>query len=83
MKAIGNFIVASVVEATQSAGGVLLPVDQSERVQKAEVISVGETVESPIKEGDVILYDRNNAVQFTENAKKFVGINVEKVIAVQ
>lgn len=60
LKALGNFILAVPEEETQTAGGFLLPEELVRQFHKARVLSVGESVKVPVKEGDGILITGDN-----------------------
>lgn len=82
MKAVGSYLICKPLEQTKSAGGIMLPVDTKQRVQRATVLSKGDGVGVNIPLGNpVILYDRDNALEFkNEKGEALVAINFKNVL---
>ena len=61
MKAVNHYIIVKQIkEGPKKVGGLILTeeVDKENRYLKAEVISIGDSVQG-INEGDVVYYDKN------------------------
>ena len=61
MKAVNHYIIVKQIkEGPKKVGGLILTeeVDKDNRYLKAEVISIGDSVQG-INEGDVVYYDKN------------------------
>tara|TARA_Y100000361_G_C11049732_1_gene284467 strand:- start:253 stop:510 length:258 start_codon:yes stop_codon:yes gene_type:complete len=61
MKAVNHYIIVKKIEiGPKKVGGLILTeeVDKENRYLKAEVVSIGDSVQG-INEGDVVYYDKN------------------------
>ena len=61
MKAVNHYIIVKQIkEGPKKVGGLILTeeVDKDNRYLKAEVISIGDSVQG-INEGDIVYYDKN------------------------
>ena len=61
MKAVNHYIIVKQIkEGPKKVGGLILTeeVDKDNRYLKAEVVSIGDSVQG-INEGDVVYYDKN------------------------
>jgi co-chaperonin GroES (HSP10) len=90
-KCIGSNVVVEPIENIQiSKGGIDLTnaIDKNQRYGKGIVISIGENApkdengQSYVKAGDTILYDRNKATPYSEDAVEYVALYYESIFKV-
>ena len=75
MKAVNHYIIVKKIEiGPKKVGGLILTeeVDKENRYLKAEVISIGDSVQG-INEGDVVYYDKH-AGHGIQHKDKFYGV---------
>lgn len=66
---------------TQKVGGFIVAAD-SRDYEKVKVLSVGDKIESDIKEGDTLLVFPNSGKTFTHDMNEYRVINISDVIVV-
>lgn len=84
MKAVGRFIIIEPEkdEEVKTDGGLLISNKNSDdRYVRGKVISIGDE-SIGVKEGDVILYDKNAKGQASANGKTYQVIEIRDVVMV-
>lgn len=81
-----NRVIVKKITTEKTASGIIVPSDEKERIQKAEVIQVSEQdekgISSTIKIGDIILYDRQDVFDININGEKYYYMRESNVIIV-
>ena len=84
MKAVNHYIIVKQIkEGPKKVGGLILTeeVDKENRYLKAEVISIGDSVQG-INEGDVVYYDKNAGHGFQHKDKFYYVIRQMDVVLI-
>lgn len=90
MVPIGDKVILKPIEEARTAGGILIPDTDNENTIKSRVVAVGPgrttefgTVVKPeVKEGDIVLYNKNNAVRFEHNYEEYHVIRGYEIITI-
>jgi chaperonin GroES len=79
-KAFKNKILIEPISADQTVGGLFIP-DTSSTLKKGLVISAGEGDTEPmaVKEGEIVLYEKDSATPITLDDKQYVLIRENDV----
>lgn len=81
MKAINKYVVTE--EIKEKNKSALIIESQEEKVAKAKVVSIGQSVGqiNGVKKGDVVLFDRYISQEVEYNNKKYLIVNGEDLLA--
>ena len=81
MKAINKYVITE--EIKEEKKFALITKSQEEKVAKAKVVSVGQSVGQikGVKKGDVVLFDRYISQEVEYNNKKYLIVNGEDLLA--
>jgi len=85
---LGDKIICRAIEQDEmSAGGIIIPDTENQRVYKAEVIAIGpgryeggHLVPSEVKVGDHILYQRFSAMTFEYENEEYHTVRESEII---
>jgi co-chaperonin GroES (HSP10) len=86
MKAINHYIVIKKIkEAAKKVAGLELTESQNSDIRylKAEIISVGDAIFAPLKEGDIIRYDKHAGHGIEWKDDFFHVITVNDIVIVE
>lgn len=80
LRAVGDRVIVKPLKREQSRSGLILPDDDTDPVQRGEVVSVGEQADfgGALKTGDVVLFKRNATWELDES---LIWIKGEHVLA--
>ena len=84
MKAVNHYIIVKQIkEGPKKVGGLILTeeVDKDNRYLKAEVVSIGDSVQG-INEGDVVYYDKNAGHGIQHKDKFYHVIKQQDVVLI-
>lgn len=85
MKAVNDYVVIESIKAEpKKIGGLILndKVDSDSRYLKGNVYSIGD-VPTPVKEGDIIWYDRHAGHEISYDEKLYKVIRVRDIVIVE
>lgn len=90
MTPIGDKVILKPIDEARSAGGILIPDTENENTMRSRVVAVGPgrttefgTIVKPeVKKGDIVLYNKNNAVRFEYNYEEFHVIRGYDIITI-
>ncbi len=77
-------------EETSTKGGIIIPDSAKQKQEVAEVVAVGpgkqtennQTIEMPVKVGDLILMDRYGSQEVTLDDEEYIIVKADDIIAV-
>ena len=86
MKPLKDRILIEKEEYTQTQGGIFIPssVDEYDRPQnpRGKVLAIGTSIESNIKEGDVLMYAKNTEYPIEWEGKTLYFIRESNIIGI-
>lgn len=91
LKPLKDRVLAKRIEEEESTkGGIIIPDSAKQKQEVAQVIAVGpgkktdnnQTVEMPVKVGDLILMDRYASQEVTLDGEEYIFVKADDIIAV-
>lgn len=86
----GYILIEPMEAETKTAAGIYLPDNTSEKPQKGKVIAVGapfiddgQKIESPVKDGDVVIYKKWGGNEVKIDGREYLFVKFEDILATE